>query len=175
MKRLMKILAYLFVMMALLILFLPKINLYYAAEGVMKEQNVYIADEEVHDSGFSLDILNAKIFFDKLELMTVEEITLSPWVIYNVVSLNTVDINEGFSDFLPQEISSLKAEHFVYNPLHIKLSGESTDSFFFGDVDIMQRVISLHLRIGAQSEKKYKTLLRKLTKEEGGYYYEYKF
>jgi len=175
MKRFVKILAYICTMVALLILFLPKTNLYYAAEGLMQEKNIYISDEEVHDSGFSLELINAMIFFDKLELMKVENIKLSPWIVYNVVSLNTVDINEGFSDFLPEEISSLKVEHFFYNPTHIKLSGESTDSFFFGDVDILKRVLSLHLRVGAKSEKRYKVLLEKLTKEEGGYYYEYKF
>jgi len=175
MKRLMKLLAYLVVMVILLILFLPKVNLYYAAEELLKKQNVYISDEEVYDSGFSLELVNAKVYFDKLELMQVEEIKLSPWVLYNVISLDKLDINEGFSDFLPQEISSFKAEHIFYNPTHLKLSGESSDSFFFGDVDILKRVLILHLRVGAQSEKRYKTLLRKLTKEEGGYYYEYKF
>jgi hypothetical protein len=175
MKKVMRLLAYTVTMFALVLLFLPKVNLYYAAEGLLKEKNVYISDEDVYDSGFSLELTDAKFFFDKLELMKVEKTKISPWIVYNALTLDFIEINEGFSDFLPQDISSVKAEHVFYNPMHIQLSGESTDSYFTGDVDILKRVVTLHLKLGAISEKKYKTLLKKLTKEDGGYYYEYKF
>ena len=164
-------------MITLIIVFLPKINLYFAAENLLKTKNIYITDEEVLDNGLSFELIDAKVYFDKLELMKVENIKFSPWLFYNVLELNYIDVNEGFSDFLPQNVSSIKVEHFFYNPLHIKLSGNSTDSFFKGDVDILNRMIAVHLNVGIKSEKKYKNLLRKLKKEsaEGGYYYEYKF
>ena len=175
MKRLMRFLAYVVIMFALVLLFLPKVNLFYATEGLLKEKNVYISDEDIYDSGFSLELTDAKFFFDKLELMKVEKTKISPWIFYNALKLDFIEINEGFSDFLPQDISSVKAEHFFYNPMHILLTGENADSSFNGDVDILKRVVGIHLKLGAKSEKRYKTLLKKLTKEEGGYYYEYKF
>jgi len=175
MKRLAKGLIYLVVMFILLVLFLPKVNLYYAAEALMQKQNIYISDEEVNDSGFALELINPKIFFDKLELMKVDEIKLSSWLLYSSIKLSHIEVNEGFSDFLPSDINTIQVEHFIYNPTHISLSGESQDSFFYGDVDLVQKKIVIHLRVGVKSEKRYKVLLRKLTKEEGGYYYEYKF
>jgi len=174
MKRLVKGFIYLMVMFVLLMFFLPKVNLYYAAEELMQKQNVYISDEEVYDNGFSLELLNAKVFFDKLELMQVNTINLSSWFVYSSVNLEVIEVNEGFSDFLPSDINAIKAEHFIYKPTHIALSGESQDSFFYGDVDLIEKTVKIHLRVGAQSEKRYKTLLRKLNKEEGGYVYEYK-
>jgi len=178
MKKLLKLFIYIFVMVALIIVFLPKVNAYYAAEKMMKDKQVYITDEKVVDNGLSLELIDAKVYFDKLELMKVENIKLSPWILYNTLELNYIDINEGFSDFLPQDINSVKVEHFFYNPLYIKLSGDSSDSFFNGEVDILNRMIRVHLNVGVKSEKKYKNLLKKLRKEpeeEGGYYYEYKF
>ena len=177
MKKLMKFFIYSFVMLGLIIVFLPKANLYYAGEELLKTKNVYITDEEVVDKGIFFELIDANIYFDKLELMKVDKIHVSPWVFYNALVLNHIDINEGFSDFLPQDISGIKAEHFFYNPLHIKLSGDSTDSFFDGDVDILNRIIRIHLNVGVKSEKKYRNLLRKLKKEstKGRYYYEYKF
>lgn len=175
MKRLIKALAYLVVMLILLVLFLPKVNLYYAAEELMQKQNIYISDEEVYDTGTALELVDSKVFFDKLELMKVDTINISSWLIYSSVKLENIEINEGFSDFLPSDISSIEVKHFFYNPTHINLSGESQDSFFYGDVDLMEKKVLIHLRVGVQSEKRYKTLLRKLNKEEGGYYYEYKF
>jgi len=175
MKRLAKAIGYLVVMLLLLILFLPKINLYYAAEELMQKQNVYISDEETHDTGFALELLNAKVFFDKLELMKVDGIKVTSFLVYSSVTLNKIEINEGFSDFLPRDINLIEAKHVVYNPMHITLHGESDDSYFNGDIDLINKNMVIHLRVGAQSEKRYKTLLGKLKKEEGGYYYEYKF
>ncbi|PHR54593.1 MAG: hypothetical protein COA44_12590 [Arcobacter sp.] len=175
MKKLAKGLSYLIVMFILLLLFLPKVNLYYAAEKLMQKQNIYISDEEVYDSGFTLELSGAKIFFDKLELMKVDKIDLSSWLVYSSIELKNIEVNEGFSDFLPSDITSIEAEHFFYKPMHISIKGESQDSSFYGDVDLIEKQVLIHLRVGAKSEKRYKTLLQKLNKEEGGYYYEYKF
>ena len=175
MKRLAKGFAYLMVMFILLVFFLPKVNLYYAAEEIMKKQNIYISDEQVNDTGFSLELVDAKVFFDKLELMKVDKINLTTWLFYSSVNLDVIEVNSGFSDFLPSDINAIKVEHFFYNPTNVSLSGESQDSFFYGDVDLIKKSVIIHLRVGVKSEKRYKTLLRKLNKEEGGYFYEYKF
>jgi len=175
MKKLLKLLVYMVVMLALILFFLPKINLYYAAEGFMQEKKVFISDENIADRGFYLELNNANFLFDKLELAEVEKITVSTLLFYNALSIDKIHVNEGFSDFLPLEIETISAEHAIYNPTHVTLKGESEDSYFYGDVDLIERVLNIHLRLGAQSEKRYKSMLGKLTKEEGGYVYEYKF
>lgn len=175
MKKIMKFFIYLLLMLALIILFLPKINLYYAAEVLMKEKNIYISDEDIMDKGYSLELVNANLLFENLALAEVKKIELSFLVLYNVLSLDNIHVNEGFSDFLPQEIKSVRLEHFMYDPMMIKLKGESGESRVYGDIDLLDRVLTLHLRLDAKSEKKYGALLSKLTKEEGGYIYDYKF
>jgi len=175
MKKLIKLFSYMLVMLSLLIFFLPKVNLYYAAESIMKKKNIYISDEEVLDKGFTLQLSHAKIFFDKLALAEVQSIRLSPLFFYNVINVDHVLVNEGFSDFLPQGVKNIKVEHFIFNPIKINFRGESEDSHFYGNVNLLKRVLSVHLRLGGKSEKKYGTMLRKLTREEGGYLYEYKF
>ncbi len=175
MRKVAKLLAYFIVMAALLIFFMPKVNLYYALERLMKERNIYISDEQVYDQGFSLELEKSNVLFDKLSLAEIDTIKLSPWLFYNALSLDNIHVNEGFEDFLPQKISRVSIEHFIYNPTHISLRGDSEDSFFYGDVDLIERVITIHLRLGDKSEKKYRLVLQKLIKEEGGYLYEYKF
>ena len=175
MKKLIKFFSYVLVMLSLLIFFLPKINLYYAAEALMKQKNVYISDEEAFDKGFTLELKHAKVFFDKLALADVESIRVSPLFFYNVLNIDNIHVNEGFSDFLPQEVKNVRVEHFIFNPVKVKFRGESEDSHFYGNVNLLKRMLSVHIRLGVISEKKYGTMLRKLTKEEGGYLYEYKF
>ncbi len=169
MKKILKSFMYLLILIALVIFFLPKTNLYYAAEILMKENHLFISDELVLDKGYALELKNSKLLFDNLDLAEVESIELSPWIFYNTLRLENIRINEGFSDFLPAEIRSVSVQHLVYNPLKLILRGDSDDSFFFGDVDLLERVLVIHLRLGTQSEKKYSNLLGRLNKEEGGY------
>lgn len=175
MMRLIKFLAYFLVLLALIIVFLPKINLFYAAEIMMKENKLFVSDEEVLDKGYALELRNAKLSYESLSLAEIDSITLSPWILYNALSLNNIHVNEGFSDFLPQEIQEIKIEHIIYDPTNITLRGDSEDSYIYGNIDLLEKVLVLHLRLGAKSEKKYKAMLGKLSKEEGGYVYEYKF
>ena len=175
MKKLLKFSAYIVVMLALIIFFSPKINLYYLLEEFAVEQNIYVSDEKVADSGFSLNIMNAKVYLDELFLAETEETTLSMWLVYNSFEANNIDLNEGFSDFMPSVIKHIEVEYHILNPISLSLSGESEDSFFYGDINLLERVVQIHLRLGSKSEKRFANSLRALKKEEGGYIYEYKF
>jgi hypothetical protein len=175
MKKLLKILAYFVVMLALIIFFSPKINLYYLFEEFAVEQNIYISDEKASDNGLSLNISHAKVYLDELFLAEAEETTLSMWLVYNSFEATNIELNEGFSDFMPAVIKRINVKYHIFNPTLLSLKGESGDSFFYGDVDLLERIIQIHLRLGSQSEKRFSSSLRALKKEEGGYVYEYKF
>lgn len=175
MRRILKGVSYLLVMTALLIIFLPKINLYYAAEKMMAKQNIYISDEKLKDKGISFHIENASLLFEKLPLAQIEEIRLKPWILYNSIEIDTIRVNDGFTDFLPSEIDIIEVKYWIFNPLYLKLSGQSKESLFYGEVDLLKRILRIHLRLDAASEKQYKSMLSKLTPEEGGYLYEYQF
>ena len=175
MKKLLKYLAYFIAMLALIIFFSPKTNLYYLFEEFAIEQNVYVSDEEASDSGFSLNISNAKVYLDELFLAEAEETTLSMWLVYNSFEATNINMNEGFSDFMPSVIKHIEIKHHVFNPMSLSIAGESGDSFFYGDVDLLERIVQIHLRLGTKSEKRFASSLRALKKEEGGYVYEYKF
>lgn len=175
MRRIVKFLSYLIVMLALIIIFLPKTNLYYAAEILMKEKNLFVSDEEVLDKGYSLELHNATFFYESLSLAEIDSIKLSPWIFYNALSVKNIHVNDGFSDFLPLEIQTVKMEHFIYNPTNIRFRSDSDANYIYGNIDLLERVLVAHLRLDAKSEEKYKAMLGKLSKEEGGYFYEYKF
>ncbi len=175
MKTLLKIFAYLLVMLALVIFFLPKVNLYYKAEEFMLRQKLSISNELVRDSGVTLEINNGDILFDKLALAHIDSVCLSPWLFYNRIRFQNIHVNEGFSDFLPEEIEDIVLRHVVYNPTKVELSGKSGKDLVYGEVDLLERVVRIHLQLESRSEEKYRSMLARLNKEEGGYLYEYKF
>lgn len=171
----MKGVAYLLVMMALLIVFLPKINLYYAAEKLMAKQSISISDETLSDTGVSFHIENARVLFDKLLVAQVQKISLNPWLFYSSVRIDGIRVNEAFADFLPAEIQKVELKHWIFNPLHLTLRAQSEEGFFYGDVDLLKRSLQIHLRLDKAGEKKYQAMLGRLISEEGGYRYEYQF
>lgn len=175
MKALLKFFAYLIMMLALIIFFLPKVNLYYEAEKFLKAQKVTISEEKVLDRGISLQLEDGSIYYDKLNLASIGLIHFSPWMVYNSLEFNEIRVNEGLADFLPETIDHITIRHVVYNPTKVSLRGESAEDYFYGEVDLLKRVLQLHLRLDSGSERKYQNILKKLSKEEGGYLYEYQF
>jgi len=175
MKKFGKFLAYMLVMLALIIFFSPKVNAYYKLESFLKDKHVFLFDEEVKDSGFSLDLYNAKVYMDELLLAQAGFASVSVWLFYNNFSVEEIKLNEGFSAFLPERIERLTVEHVFYNPTKVSLNGESGGSTFNGEIDLLKRLIVIHLRLDKYAKKKFATSLKQLKKEEGGYIYEYKF
>lgn len=175
MKKLLKPLIYFHVLIALIILFLPKYNLYYAFEEVLHEQKIYLSNETIIDRGFSLDIQNTDIAFEQLNLAQVDNIKVSIWGFANGVRMENIHINKGFADFLPLEIDKIQVIHLLYNPMILDIKGESSQGFFFGSVDLLERKLLVHVRLDAAAQKKYPGILSRLTSEEGGHYYEYQF
>jgi hypothetical protein len=175
MKRLLSFFIYLVLFINVSFFFFPKVNLYYLAEQYMKEQNLFISNEKATDTGFSLVLEHADLFFDKLALAKVENITLSPWVFYNTLEFRDIELDDGFSDFLPPFIQRVQVSHLLFNPMKVKLSGDADAGFFNGEVDILNRHLKVILQVNAKAEKRYKNMLRRLQKTEEGYVYEYKF
>ncbi len=175
MKKLLKLLIYFHVMIALIVLLLPKHNLYYAFEELLQKEKVYLSNETIIDRGLSLDIQNPEFVFDKLNLAKAENVKVFSWGFINGVRFENIYINEGFSDFLPLEIDQIQIIHFLHNPMVLDIKGESSEGFFFGNIDFIQRKLFLHIRLETVAQKKYPSILSYLNSEEGGYYYEYQF
>ena len=175
MKKLLKPLIYFHVLIALIILFLPKYNLYYALEEVLQEQKVYLSNETIIDRGFSLDVQNPDIAFEQLSLAQVDNIKISIWGFANGVRMENIHINDDFVGILPLEIDKIQVINLLYNPMVLDIKGESSEGFFFGSVDLLERKLLVHVRLDAAAQKKYPGILSRLTSEEGGHYFEYQF
>ncbi len=175
MRFLLKLLLYPIVFFELLVFFAPKVNLYYWGETFLQTRNVFISDEVIEDSGWQLNLSSAELFFDKLSLARLDVVTLSPWLLYNTLKVEGIHIDEGFTDFMPLEVKTLEVTYAVYNPMKITMNGESDSGYFNGEVNLLERQVSIRLFATDKAQKRYANALARLKKSGEGYVYEYRF
>ncbi|MBN2895254.1 MAG: hypothetical protein JXK05_05110 [Campylobacterales bacterium] len=173
MKKVKILLLYSAILLALIIFFLPKTQLYYQAEALLAEYKVFISQERVIDNGLTLGLQEGTIYYDDMAIAAFEAIRLRPWVFYNSLVLEPTELSAEMEQFVPRSIDWLKITYAVYDPLHVTIEGSGAFGSVEGSVALFDRNISLTLTPSEALLGKKPFWLGKLKKDsEGGYRYE---
>lgn len=167
---------YSFLFIAALFFFTPKENLYYFAEEQLKPLGVVIGYEEAVDHGFSLELLHAKLYVQKIKSADIESATVGIFGIYNAISLNNIVLDKAFEQFFPPLIQHVDLHQSIFAPLH--LNAEAVGDFGEAEatVDLLERNATVILKPSKLMLSHYRNTLTKLKKsKEGDYRYEYRF
>ncbi len=100
MKKLLKIFIYLLVFIFSIIAFLPKESFYNLLEKELEKQQVVISNEIRKEKLFDLDVLNANIYYQGLNIAKVDEVSFSTYLFYTQIDINNVQISENFTSFV---------------------------------------------------------------------------
>ncbi len=145
-----------------IIIFSPKENLYFTLQKYLKEQNIYI-NSDIKSNLFSLNLKNAKVFVNKINLINFKKASFYPFIFFNKITVNDIDIN--VQDL---NIKKLNVVYSVIKPLKIKIVGESN----FGKIDGFIDLTKQYLKVYIKNPKKIISFLRK---DKKGYYFYEKF
>jgi hypothetical protein len=157
----------------LFIFFLPKVNLYYKAEELLENYKITVSAEKLTDSGFNFKINDGVIYFDDLVVAKVEEISITPLLLYNKIDVKPFSFSKDMKQFVPLKINNLNITHTILNPLHVSIKGSGEFGSLDGDISILDRNISLILMPSKTLLNKKPFWLRKMKKDsQGGYRYE---
>lgn len=162
--------AYIFFFFAIVLFFIPKVELYYMGEKQLAPLKVIISDEELTDNGFSLEIKNAKLFFEGIESVQIEEIKIAPWGFYNNITIQNVKLSSAAKSFLPLDITSVELRHVIYNPVEISINAEGDFGKLEGSINIYNQSAMIFLIPSAKMQKEYAHSLRYFKKEQDGRY-----
>ena len=176
MKKIALFILYTILFFSALLFFTPKESIYYFAEEQLKPLGVVIGYEEAVDQGFSLEILHAKLYIQKIKSANIGSIKISPFGLYNTVSASNVVLDKTFEQFFPPLLQRLDIEQNIFAPL--QLNAEAIGDFGEAEavVNVLDRNVSVILRPSKLMLSRYKNTLRQLKKsKEGDYRYEYKF
>lgn len=175
-KKIALFFAYLMFFILALIYFSPKSSTYYLLESKLEPLGVVISSEVLKDSGFSLNIEDAKISFKSIDSATVGFSEVKIFGIYNSLSLFDIRLSTTAKTFLPLKIKSAKVTYSILHPLSIRANARGV----FGSLEANFNIIDTTLRIvvvpSQKMLKNYKSSLKNLKKDDnGGYVYDKSF
>ena len=176
MKKIALFFLYSFLFIAALLFFTPKENLYYFAEEQLKPLGVVIGYEEAVDHGFTLEILHAKLYVQKIKSADIDSATIGIFGIYNAVSLDNIVLDKAFEQFFPPLIQRIDLHQSIFNPLSLNAVAIGDFGEAEATVDLLERNATVILKPSKLMFSRYKSTLKQLKKtKEGDYRYEYKF
>ena len=176
MKKIALFFLYAVLFLGALLFFTPKENLYYFAEEQLKPLGIVIGYEEAVDHGFSLEILHAKLYVQKIKSANIGSINMGIFGLYNTVSIDNVVLDKTFEQFFPPLVQRIDVDQSIFAPL--QLSAEAVGDFgeATATVNLLDRNVSVIMKPSKLMLSRYKNTLRQLKKsKEGDYRYEYRF
>ncbi|MBD3806457.1 hypothetical protein [Sulfuricurvum sp.] len=168
-----KILYFLYILVVIVIL-IPKKELYYTAEALLEKEEIYLSGETLSGGWFGLDIDNVRILSGISPLANVDHIQMTPWIVVNDLSLYSIKASDGFTLFFPGEIEQARFRYALWNPFEISVTIRGDFGNADGKIDLQEGKIILYVNAVPQM-KNYPLLVSKLRSEEGVLVYEHTF
>lgn len=156
----------------MLVVFAPKIAMYYALEKELQKENIVISQEHINDRWLDLDVRNGTLFYEEIEAGMIERIHVLPLLFYNRISISNARFSSEMNNFFPQKIERIDTTYSVINPLAVQIRGEGDFGTIEGEVDLMESKLVLTLTPSGSASKQYATLMRKFKKEGDVYIHE---
>ncbi len=169
-KKLSIFLGYTLFFILSLIYFTPKVSLYYLAEKELNKFDLIISNEQVVDSGFSLELSDFNLYIKSIESATVEVLDMKIFGLYNTVKLQNIILSDTAKSFLPLNIYLVEARYTIFNPLN----ATATANGEFGELDVTFNLLEMALNIKLIPSdimlKKYRSTMSQFSKNEDGSY-----
>jgi hypothetical protein len=174
MKKILKFFMYIALFIGSLIVFLPKESLYNFAEKELEKYQIIVSNELRDEKIFALNVSNADLYFEGINIGKLEEATFCSYFVYTKVNLEELSLMSSFSVFLPSPISNITLKHSIlnFNKVFIYSSGA------FGELnaqfDIFTKILKVELNASKNMKDSYFKSLSYMKLENGVYTYEYK-
>lgn len=177
MKRVLMFLIYVTVFVAALIYFAPKQQLYYMAEREAHPFGVIFSEEMSIDKGFGLNIEKGRLFYQDLEIASMQRISITPLLIFNRIDIAPFEFSEAMHAFVPGSVSSAVISHSVIDPFRIHVDAEGDFGTLTGVVHLKETNVSVILHPSDTLKKGGSAFWLKKLKQDtnGGYIYEADF
>lgn len=175
MKKFLKILVYIFTFIFTIFLFLPKESIYYFVEQNLLKNKIIISNEIVNENLFGLDISNGQIYYENINVASVDKIEIQSFLFYSKIKVNDIKLMDSFENMAPSPIDEIEIKYSVLKFDKIEINSNGLFGELTGFVDIINRVVSLELIASNKMKDSYSKILKNMKLKEGKYYYEYKF
>lgn len=174
--RLKSIIGYGILTLVTILYFIPKTNLYYKLEHILKPHGIVIHNEHVDDRWFWLEITDAQIYIQKLESMHVQKTQIMLFGGYNRVDLEGIVLASTLEHFVPKNIQSAKLRYTLFDPINIHATVVGDFGTAEITLDLYERLARAEIKASTLMKSKFSATLQNFTRDKKGvYHYEYRF
>lgn len=171
MQMVKKITAILFVVWFVLILFMPKEEIYFRMEQELAKNEIKLNEEHRNEGLFSLNLENVTVYVKGIPLATVEKISFFTLLFHTCINVEALMIDESLKAMTPTEVEHLHISQNILSPFDIKVKAEGPFGQASGSVDLNQRMVHMDIN----ETKGLGMLKSKLKQGEEGWVYETSF
>ena len=169
-KKLSIFFGYVLFFLLALMYFAPKENIYFALENELKKHDVIISNEKINDSGFTLELNDAEIFFKSIKSAEIKAIDIKIFGVYNSLTLEGIKLSEAASSFLPLNVERVSITHSIFNPLNISIYELGENGEIEGSFNVMEMALRILFNPSELMLQEYKNSMNKFKKSEDGSY-----
>ena len=174
-KKLFAFLVWIVLTLVLVIVFLPKKELYFLAESYLAPLKININEETASDRGVRFALQNGQIIYDRMNITRFDEIALTTTLFYNALEIKPFVLSSEVGAFLPRRVERLEATHHIFMPHIVSFSGEGEFGSFKGRVNLVDRKLTITLDAPGEVQQKYSQIVRMMNRTEEGLVYELQF
>lgn len=172
--KILKIAVYTLTALFLFVAIAPKKNLYFLAEEELLKHKIVLSGETIHNGMLYFEVRDANIYYEDIYAGRLERLKIYPLIFWNRISLENLKIDKALSRFVPPNTELLLARYSLLNPIGIELQGEGSFGSFFGEVNLIDRNISIELNASKEMQS-YRDITKKMKKIDGKLRYEQSF
>ena len=154
-----------------LLLFMPKIQLYYLLEQNLAKQEIKLNESKISENPFGLTVTDMQVYFKGIPVAKIEKTEMVTLLLYNRITATHITLDALLKEKFPASIEKLVLQYSVIDPLHVHISGSGSFGTLEGNYDL--RAHKVHIDIAAG--KDIGMIQQWLKKGEKGYYYETSF
>jgi hypothetical protein len=175
MKTVFKFFLYLLLFIIAFFVFLPKELLYNQIEKALEQNKIVVSNEIRDEKLFGLDIKNADIYFNGINMANVNKISFTSYLFYTNIDITDIRLLDSLKNMVPTPINKLKVEHSVLNLDKLSISSTGLFGSAKGFVDLKKREVQLEIDASSKMKNSYSQILRTMKLKDGKYIYDYKF
>jgi len=145
--------------------FFPKENLFFSVQDILSKNKIYLPSVKVEDKGYKLNIKDTKIFYNKMDIGSIENIDFFSFLVYNKILLSNIKLN--FQDLF---IKNLSINYFIVSPFKISIVGDANFGKIEGFFDLQDKKGKIYIL-----DIKNDDIKSLLNKDKKGYFYAFSF
>lgn len=175
MKKIFKILVYIFFFIFISLFFLPKSELYNFLEKQLLKEKVIISNEKLKENLLGITVNFADIYYEGINIANVEKTTVSTYLLYNKIAIKNARLLDSFKSMFPSPISNVYLTYSVLDYKNIQVEADGIFGKAQGSIDLINKKVFISIDASRIMKNSYSNMLRQMTLKDGRYLYEYKF